>query len=300
MNICIVIPYFGKWPKWFDFYLETCKHNPSINWLFFTDCGMPLNKTDNVNFIRMSLQEFNHLATQKLGFKIHLKHPYNLCDLKPAYGLIFEDHLKGDDFWGYSDIDLFYGKIDHFLTKEMLNNDIITSKYHALTGHFTLYRNTEQINTLFKESSIYKKIFQSNRHFSFSEVYKPGGLSISQIKKPGVIAQFARRLRRYAYIGLSRLKSAPQPDDMTKIIKQLAHEKKIKAHFGLTIQADNMLLNQNRSDWEFEWNNGVLTDKDDELMYYHFYHLKSSSSFDIPKWGDGISKFKISQKGITY
>ncbi|WP_420882928.1 DUF6625 family protein [Zooshikella ganghwensis] len=37
-TIAIIIPYFGQWPEWIDLYIESCKHNPSIDWLLFSDC----------------------------------------------------------------------------------------------------------------------------------------------------------------------------------------------------------------------------------------------------------------------
>ncbi len=40
-SIGFVIPYFGNWPFWFPFFLESCRANPSINWIFHTDCGIP-------------------------------------------------------------------------------------------------------------------------------------------------------------------------------------------------------------------------------------------------------------------
>ena len=37
-KICILIPYFGKFPKWFDLYLYSCSHVKSIDFYYFTDC----------------------------------------------------------------------------------------------------------------------------------------------------------------------------------------------------------------------------------------------------------------------
>lgn len=40
-SILKIIPYFGKWLEWIGFYLESCRHNPDIHWLFYTDCEKP-------------------------------------------------------------------------------------------------------------------------------------------------------------------------------------------------------------------------------------------------------------------
>lgn len=42
-RIVILIPYFGRWPDWFPLYLESCRANPSVDSIFFTDCAVPDN-----------------------------------------------------------------------------------------------------------------------------------------------------------------------------------------------------------------------------------------------------------------
>ena len=36
-KVAYVIPYFGKFPKGFDLFLMSCRNNPTIDWLIFTD-----------------------------------------------------------------------------------------------------------------------------------------------------------------------------------------------------------------------------------------------------------------------
>jgi hypothetical protein len=38
-RIRILIPYFGAWPPWMGLFLESCRANPSIDWLLLGDCG---------------------------------------------------------------------------------------------------------------------------------------------------------------------------------------------------------------------------------------------------------------------
>ena len=40
-SIAYVVPYFGKFPKEFQFWLLSCKCNPTIDWLIFTDDKTP-------------------------------------------------------------------------------------------------------------------------------------------------------------------------------------------------------------------------------------------------------------------
>src|SRR4249919_4076040 len=105
-SIAFVVPYFGKWPLWFPAHLQSCKYNPSIRWIFLTDCGIPSTVPDNVEFVRSSLREFEKLFERKTGVRASVAVPYKLCDYKPAYGLVFEYYLAGFDFWGCCDIDV--------------------------------------------------------------------------------------------------------------------------------------------------------------------------------------------------
>ena len=47
-SIAYVVPYFGKFPKGFQFWLLSCKCNPSIDWLIFTDDKTPYDYPENV------------------------------------------------------------------------------------------------------------------------------------------------------------------------------------------------------------------------------------------------------------
>lgn len=48
MKYAIIIPYFGKWPVWFDLYLKSARENECIDFYFFTDCPLPQNIYGNL------------------------------------------------------------------------------------------------------------------------------------------------------------------------------------------------------------------------------------------------------------
>ena len=37
-SIVFLIPYFGHFNDYFDIWLNSCDHNPPVNWLIFSDC----------------------------------------------------------------------------------------------------------------------------------------------------------------------------------------------------------------------------------------------------------------------
>jgi hypothetical protein len=169
-KIAFLVCYFGKLPWYFDYFIHSCKYNPSVDFYIITDDAYKKQYTSNVKFIHTNLKEISDLATQKLGFKVSITYGYKFCDFKPAYGYIFNDILNEYDFWGHGDIDIIFGNIRDFMTKEILSAyDIISVRPDWIPGCFVLFKNADKLNTLFKHSKDYKKVFTSNTHYCFDE-----------------------------------------------------------------------------------------------------------------------------------
>lgn len=170
IKIAFIIPYFGKWPIWFSAFLTSCKFNKSINWFFFTDCLKPNNSPPNVYFIETTLDEVRILTNQKLNIKSELYSHRKLCDMKPAYGHIFEDYIRDYDFWGFCDIDIIWGDIRSFISEEMLEiYDIISSRKNTISGHCTLLKNNLKNKFLYTQDDIYTKVFTTPTYCWFDE-----------------------------------------------------------------------------------------------------------------------------------
>ncbi len=281
-RICIVIVYIGKWPDWFDIFLQSCTHNPTVNWIIFTDCEIPEYCPDNIKFVAMNLDNFNALASSKLNLKIAIKNGIKLSDLRPAFGLVFEEYLTDFDFWGHCDVDLIFGNIKAFITEEMLSeNDIITSHEEYLTGHFTLYRNTKKINRLFEHSADYAHVFQSSNHYFFEERWPP-------------TSNFKPRVDRILEIGgISKLDS--QIERMDAVANTLACEGKIRVHKSKMMRADGR-----KQKWVIHWREGTLVDTIDgwEMLYFHFIFHKNYKRFLMPEWKSVPDEFYIGHNGF--
>lgn len=173
MKIIIIALYFGKLPLNFNLWVNSCKKNKMIDWLFITD-NLEVKNIEEQNFKVMSttLEKLKYDFEKKLKFKIKLEKAYKLCDYKPAYGYLFYEKIKEYDFWGYCDLDMIFGKIDNFLSKDILNN------YDKIlrNGHLTLYKNTKEMNEAFKEkvkyTLDYQKVFKTNISCGFDESKK--------------------------------------------------------------------------------------------------------------------------------
>ena len=170
-SICYVVPYFGTLPKTsFRLWLKSCKANPTVNWIIFTDDKTEYDYPDNVKVYYTTLDEIRERFQSFYDFPIVLDRGWKLCDYKIAYGEIFEKELKGYDFWGNCDIDLMWGNIRKFYTDEILE------KYDKIgyQAHSTLYKNTPEVNkryrTVIDGLDNYKMAFSESEGHAFDEV----------------------------------------------------------------------------------------------------------------------------------
>lgn len=170
-KIAILICFLGKLPWYFNYFIHSCKYNPTVDFYVFSD-DLTYNKVlpENVKLIYKTIDEINEIASQKLGFSTNIKYPYKLCDFKPTYGILFSDIIKNYDFWGHGDIDVIFGDIRSFITNEILaEHDLICVRHDFLTGYFLLFRNNEKMNSLYTKSKDYKKVLQNESHYCFDE-----------------------------------------------------------------------------------------------------------------------------------
>lgn len=170
-SIALLTCWYGEYPWYFPYFIKSCVYNPTIDFIILTDNTNTIPaKPENVKVIHKTLDEFKTNASERLGFKVAIDTPYKLCDFKPAYGFLFPEIIAPYTFWGHGDIDMVYGDIRGFMTDELLDNyDILTPREDITMGTFCLYRNDEQMNTLFMQSRDYKEVFTNPEHFCFDE-----------------------------------------------------------------------------------------------------------------------------------
>lgn len=187
-SIILIIPYFGKWPVWFEAHLLSIAHNPTIDWLFVTDCEVPQNHPANVRFVPSTLETLNSEVNNILEMEVPLS-ARKLCDIRPAYGVIFQEYISGYDFWGFCDVDIIWGNIRKYITPDLLDKyDIISSLENMISGHFTIFKNGVSNYFLYKQNEDYKMVFSQSKHFRFDEI----GLShiVSKMAEEGEIKVF--------------------------------------------------------------------------------------------------------------
>ena len=169
-EICVIIPYFGKFRNSFELFINSCRYNGDITWLIFSDNSKPDELPNNIIWNECTLNDVKLLAEEKLKMSVRLQRPYKLCDLKPLYGKIFEDYISNFAYWGYGDIDLIYGDLISFLAKIRYQNYDKINR----TGHFCLLKNNERCVNAYRVNTndtidIAKVLQDGDSNYGFDE-----------------------------------------------------------------------------------------------------------------------------------
>ncbi|WP_431214769.1 DUF6625 family protein [Puia sp. P3] len=136
-RIVIFVCYYGTFPWYFKYFLHSCKFNPSVDFIIFTDIPCKEELPDNVSVEIKSLNDIRTLVSEKLGYAVNIDTPYKLCDYKPVLGLIFNHYASGYDFWGQCDIDIILGDLRSFMDEGFLNAyDFVSCRDTWATGLF--------------------------------------------------------------------------------------------------------------------------------------------------------------------
>ena len=139
-----ICPFFGPLPHWMPKYIDHLGHLKNHGYDFL---------------ITHDLEDFNERCEKKLGFKSTIvPGTGKLWDYRCALGELYEEEIKGYDFWGHTDFDCVYGDVSKWVTDEFLGELDIHSNHHSyICGPWTLYRNTPHINSLFRKSPVWKE-----------------------------------------------------------------------------------------------------------------------------------------------
>lgn len=265
-KIAVISVYYGILPPYYRLWLRSCEYNPTIDFYLVTD--IPLhNLPKNVRIIPLAMNELHALVENKLGLKVCMDKPYKICDYKPMFGQIFEDYLRGYDYWGHCDMDMIFGDLQFFLDKYHLEN----YERFLYLGHLSFYHNTEESNKNYRlDGSLcgdWKQVVTSPQNYAFDE-----SSGIYSIYKKHHIAIFDKRI--FADIGT------------------------IHSRFCLALQ------DKNYKNQVFYWENGHVyrayyenhVMQKDEFIYIHFQKRNlTKEPFD----GSKATAFFIGPKGFA-
>lgn len=269
-NICIIIPFYGKWPPYLNLFLSGVRSNSHIIDIhFFTDLNLDsYDISENIFIHDFSFERIKILFEEKIGCPINLTNPYKLCDLKPTYGFVFSEFIAKYNFWGFGDIDLVYGNLESYLNKSRLDQfNVISGREKWLSGCLSILKNERKTTTLFFKSSDYQNIFNTEEYLGFDEISK----CWEEIKAVDSIIKINLPYDNFTLL-LYKEKLAGQ---LTMFSKNVFKES-INNKGYLKIKDDN-----------------IFDEKNKEYPVYHFITEKRKWYFQFPKWDKVPSEFFI-------
>jgi len=271
-TIAVIVCWFGEWPWYINYFLHSVNANTSVDFILISDLTPTVTLPANIKLIKKTLHDIQKTISHKLSIHANLTEPYKLCDFKPVYGLIFEEHLINYNFWGHCDLDIILGDIRGFITEDVLSTyDIISPYDKYITGCFALYRNNEKMKWLFSKSKDYKKVFEERLYYAFDECNA---------------LQFLLNRGHH----LDSLES--EIESMTHVVKKCEKTNEIKVLFQLYCIES--------VPGKIVWTNGRLVlNNTYELMAYHLFNFKHEPFLYIPSDTQIADSFYIHKHSIS-
>jgi hypothetical protein len=145
----LICPYFGDLPPWMPAYLANVRQAlPSFEMLIDTDEAAFRQRVRDK--LRIDCPPMSGTG------KIH--------DYRAAFATLYADEIHGFDFWGHTDFDVIYGRVQHFMPDERLAEiDIHSDHWSYLCGPWTLYRNTPTLARVFMETPAWREELRDPR-----------------------------------------------------------------------------------------------------------------------------------------
>ena len=132
----------------------------------------------------MTFEQLRELATATLRTSVRLKRVRNICDLRPAYGLVFEKFTREYLYWAFGDEDVLYGDLDAMLAPHLDGiNDLVVPALNGKSGHLTVLRNSARTNGLAMDDPAYERVLASEEHWAYDETSWRWGNEISSFHK---------------------------------------------------------------------------------------------------------------------
>ena len=158
-KIVLIQVWFGKIPDYFWFHYETTKDIIGFDFILFTDQDIKLD-SKNYTVVNTTKDDIEIRLSGKLNYDIKISNNKKTCDLKAAFGDIFEEYLVDYDYFGCYDIDTLFGDVEKYVQPLLGEYDIISvgdETYHnRLSGPFLIMKNTQELRTFYRTNEFIK------------------------------------------------------------------------------------------------------------------------------------------------
>ena len=267
----LILPYFGAFGPWFPLYLHSLANQRTLDLLLLSDVEPP-ELPPNSRRIDMTFDQVRELATARLGTAVRLERTRNICDLKPAFGMVFEEFTRGYAYWAFGDEDVLYGDVDRMLAPHLDGNvDLVVPGTNSarmqgcIQGHLTVLRNDPRTNELAIRDPAFKDVLASHEHWAYDETSWRYG---------GEISSF------------------------TKIVKQAEARGDLSIRWGIP----TITHLPRRGRWYAYDGRSLREDNGNEILYYHWGRMRHRQvqwpSPDVAKHGFGFDRYGFYDSGL--
>lgn len=139
----LITHWFGDLPEWTPLWLDNVEKLRAHGYDVLLDVDLESVRARVRGVLGL---EF---PGERGGTKMH--------DLRPALGVLYEDEIAGYDFYGHTDLDCVYGRVDEWLPDEVLGElDFHSNHGTYMCGPWSLYRNERDVRELFLDSPVWR------------------------------------------------------------------------------------------------------------------------------------------------
>lgn len=264
-SICILIPYFGKFPEWSALFFESVKKNETIDFYFFTDCDIEQYQAPNIKYAKLSFQDYLKLVNQKKNLKFNPSNAYKICDLRPLFGALHHDIIEHYDFYGWTDMDILFGNIRSFYTEEILSKyDVFSTHDVRISGHFSLFKNTMKNKLMYKKIYRWQEALDKKEFVGIDEHGLTNAYTLTIFDK--INQKFNLNIDNFITRYFSTLKK-----------KKLYFREQYTTPFTVIPWIDESINSNHPITWYYK--DGIITNDRDEsrnFIYLHFMNFKNS------------------------
>jgi uncharacterized protein YfaT (DUF1175 family) len=196
---------------------------------------------------------------------LNVPNPYKICDLRPFFGIIHEENIKGYDFFGWTDVDILFGDIRRFYTDDIIEKHEVLSSHHVrLAGHFALLRNSKKYKQIGYKIYKWKNALQNPEFVGIDEHGMTNALTMTIFDK--IAEKFGFSKNNVVLNWFRKLKT-----------RKFYFVEQYTTPFTLIPWIDGTVNSYQPNEWFY--NQGSITnsrDGDRKFMYLHFMNFKSS------------------------
>ena len=153
---CFIVPYFGEYPEWMPHWERNTERMRGLGYDFLFD-------TDEA--------AFQDRVRDKLGIECPpMTGTGNIWEFRPALGVLYADEISEFSYWGHTDFDVLYGRVEEWVTDDFLDGVSIHSNHHNyICGFWSLYANEPFVNNLFRRSPDWQKYMEEGGGSGWAE-----------------------------------------------------------------------------------------------------------------------------------